>query len=124
MNTVCLHISIYSCHAIQWIICKLGVFNFLSLLVVIGACWWVAKKTRRVAPGSAANRFAHQIRINESRSRIRRTTGAATSSLSLVEEPVEDPLLPVEDMAENPLLLVKELAEELAEDPLCDNGTT
>ncbi|KAJ2492782.1 hypothetical protein IWW37_001228 [Coemansia sp. RSA 2050] len=119
MNTFRLHISIYSCHAIQWTIRKMGVFNFLSLLVVIGACWWAAKKTRGVAPGSAGDRFAHHIRLNESRSRVRRTTGAATlSSPSPVEEPAKSPLPQVEYMAEDPLSLVKELTEELAENPL------
>ncbi|KAJ2490558.1 hypothetical protein IWW37_003019, partial [Coemansia sp. RSA 2050] len=114
MNTFRLHISIYSCHAIQWTIRKLGVFSFLSLLVVIGACWWVTEKAHGVAPGSAANRFAHQIRLNESRSRVRRTTGAATlSSPSPVEEPVENSLPLIKETVEDPLPLIEDPVEEL-----------
>ncbi|KAJ2489475.1 hypothetical protein IWW37_003938 [Coemansia sp. RSA 2050] len=114
MSTFRLHICIYSCHAIQWTIRKLGVFSFLSLLVVIGACWWVTEKACGVAPGSAANRSAHQIRLNESPSRVRRTTGAATlSSLLPVEEPVENSLPLINEMVEDPLPLIEGPVEEL-----------
>ncbi|KAJ2492619.1 hypothetical protein IWW37_001230 [Coemansia sp. RSA 2050] len=112
-SSVYVYAFAYSCDALGWAISKLGVFNFLSLLVVIGACWWAAKKAHGVAPGSAANMFAHQIRINESRSRVRRTTGAATlSSPSLVEEPVEDPLSLIKELAENPPPSVEEPVEK------------
>ncbi|KAJ2679118.1 hypothetical protein IWW39_006499, partial [Coemansia spiralis] len=67
---------VYSFIALEYIIGKLGVFNFLRLLVCIGACWWVAMRAQAVAQRHAANRFVAQILLNGSRSRVRRSASA------------------------------------------------
>ncbi|KAJ2025381.1 hypothetical protein GGI06_000611 [Coemansia sp. S85] len=124
---------VYSFIALEYIIGKLGVFNFLRLLVCIGACWWVAMTAQAVAQRHTANRFVTQISLNDSRSRVRRAASAIDlpaqeclrspvlqlTATQVTREPLiqatretEEPQPPVSHQAEESQPLVPRQAEE------------
>ncbi|KAJ2404316.1 hypothetical protein GGI10_005555, partial [Coemansia sp. RSA 2530] len=124
---------VYSFIALEYIIGKLGVFNFLRLLVCIGACWWVAMRAQAVAQRHTANRFVTQISLNDSRSRVRRAASAIDlpaqeclrspvlqlTATQVTREPLiqatretEEPQPPVSHQAEESQPLVPRQAEE------------
>ncbi|KAJ2772168.1 hypothetical protein GGI18_004911, partial [Coemansia linderi] len=94
-----------------YVISQLGVFNFLRLLVCIGACWWAAMKAQAVAQRHAASRFVTQISLNDSRSRVRRT--ASTTDLP-AQDDLRSPVLRLTatQMTEEPLLQATRESEE------------
>ncbi|KAJ2678157.1 hypothetical protein IWW39_006543, partial [Coemansia spiralis] len=101
----------YSCIALEYVISQLGVFNFLRLLVCIGACWWAAMKAQAVAQRHAASRFVTQISLNDSRSRVRRT--ASTTNLP-AQDDLRSPVfrLTATQVTEEPLLQATRESEE------------
>ncbi|KAJ1812614.1 hypothetical protein LPJ60_006516, partial [Coemansia sp. RSA 2675] len=128
---------VYSFIALEYIIGKLGVFNFLRLLVCIGACWWVAMAAQAVAQRHAANRFVTQISLNDSRSRVRRAASTIDlpaqgclrspvlqlTATQVTREPLiqatretEEPQPPVSHQAEESQPLVPRQAEEPHQD--------